>query len=87
MVGAEPLGADGERVGQVNVGRQHGGNETLVVELDDRAGVRLDGVPFGAEDEDGLTLLDQTPRGGDDEFTLVRRNVLIRRPVGCLASR
>jgi hypothetical protein len=47
MVGAEPLGADGERVGQVNVGRQHGGNETLVVELDDRAGVRLDGVPLG----------------------------------------
>src|SRR5271170_5432553 len=73
MVGAEPLRADSERVSQVYVGWQHGGNETLLVKLDDRAGVRLDRIPLGAEDEDGLTLFDQAPRSGDYEFTLVSR--------------
>ena len=58
MVGAEPLRANGERVGQVNAGREHGGDETLVMKLDDRAGVRLDRVPLGAEDEDVLALFD-----------------------------
>ena len=76
MAGAEPLRADGERVGQVDVGRQHGGDETLAMELNDLAGVRFDRPPLGAEDEGGLALLDKAPRGGDDEFTLVSRKRL-----------
>ena len=59
MVSAEPLRADGERVGQVDVGRQHGGDETLAMELNDLAGVRFDRPPLGAEDEGGLALFDQ----------------------------
>ena len=43
------------------------------MELDDLAGVRLDRVPLGTEDEDGLALFDQAPRSGDDQLTLVSR--------------
>ena len=76
MVGAEPFRAYGERVGQVNVGWQHGGDETLAVELNDLAGVRFDRSPLRAEDEGGLALFDKAPRSGDDEFTLVSRKCL-----------
>ena len=74
MVSAEPLRADGERVGQVNVrtaARRE--DETLAMEPNDLAGVRFDRPPLGAEDEGGLALFDQAPRSGDDEFTLVSR--------------
>src|SRR6266545_2502866 len=71
MVGTEPLGAHGERVVKVDISGQDGGNEASVVEIDNLAGVRLHGVPLGAEDEDGLSFFDQTPAGGDDVFALV----------------
>ena len=57
------------------------------MELDDLAGVRLDGVALRAEDKDGLPFFDQAPRGGNDEFALVAGNYFWRRPVGCFVSK
>jgi hypothetical protein len=42
VVGAEPLGSDNERAAQVHVLWKDGDDETLRVQLDDLARIRLD---------------------------------------------
>ena len=41
------------------------------MQIDDDVGERLDATPFGAENENGLTVIDEPPGGREAEFTLV----------------
>src|SRR5690349_16069627 len=82
MVSPEPLGADCERLVEVSVGRQHGLNEPLTVELQYLFGVGRDRISLRAEDEDGLALANQTPSCRNNKLPLIFRKGLLAPTVG-----
>src|SRR4051812_6541019 len=73
MLSTEPLGTHGERVIQVDTGRQHGANKALLVQFDDGTGVRFDKVALRTEDQHALPLFHKAPASSNNVFALVSR--------------